>query len=76
MTPASERAINGEYGFVLATYDRAHGLSFWNVDFGFGPLFSATVFGEGEVAVVDLPIADDQAEWLAMPAPLSSEPRP
>lgn len=56
-------------GFVLATRDREHGLSFWNQALGFGPLFQATIFTEREAAEFDLPIADDQPEWLAMPAP-------
>ena len=46
------------------------GLSFWNNEDGFGSLARATVFSETEAAKFDLPIADDQPEWLAMPAPL------
>jgi len=29
------------------------------------------VFSEAEAANFDIPIADDQPEWLALPAPLS-----
>ena len=66
---APPNAVEGPYGFVLATRDGVHGLSFWNNDFGFGPLFNATVFDEDEAAAFDLPIADDEPEWLALPAP-------
>jgi hypothetical protein len=31
---------------------------------------NATVFSESEAAKFDMPIAADQPEWLAMPAPL------
>ena len=72
MTAASDSAAEGAYGFVLGTRDRTHGLSFWSNEHGFGPLFNATVFSEGEAGTLDVPIADDEPEWLAMPAPLGS----
>ena len=68
-------AVEGAFGFVLTTRDHAHGLSFWSDDYGFGPLFNATVFSEAEAALFDVPIADDTPDWLAMPAPLNVEPR-
>ena len=76
MTAASDSAADGAYGFVLATRDRAHGLRFWSNEHGFGPLFNATVFSEGEASTLDVPIADDEPEWLAMPAPLDFGVRP
>ena len=57
-------------GYVLAIRDPEYGLSFWNNDEGFGRLALATVFGEDDAAVFDKPIADDEPEWLTMPAPL------
>ena len=71
-----DAAVEGAFGFVLATRDHAHGLSFWNNDYGFGPLFNATVFSEAEAGEFNLPIADDESEWLAMPAPLRAEQLP
>lgn len=68
-----DAAVNGGFGFVLTTRDHVHGLSFWNNDYGFGPLFNATVFSEAEAAEYDMPIAGDGPEWLAMPAPLRVE---
>jgi hypothetical protein len=67
---SADAAAEGAFGFVLATRDHAHGLSFWNNAYGFGPLFNATVFSEVDAAVFNLPIADDEPEWLALPAPL------
>ena len=61
----------GSDGFVLVIRNSEHGLSFWNVHDGFGRLRLATVFSEREAAAFDIPFADDQPEWLAMPAPLS-----
>ena len=61
----------GVDGFVLATRDREHGLSFWNNTDGFGSLATATVFSEADAATLDKPIANDEPEWLAVPAPLS-----
>ncbi|PZU06527.1 hypothetical protein [Sphingomonas sp.] len=63
-------AVDGTYGFVLATRDPTHGLSFWSADYGYGPLFNATVFSEADAAAHAPAIADDQLEWLALPAPL------
>ena len=76
MTAASDSAAEGGYGFVLATRDRTHGLSFWSSNSGFGPLFNATVFSKAEAGTLDVPIADDQPEWLAIPAPLGTGGRP
>lgn len=76
MSASLDGAVDGAFGFVLATRDRQHGLSFWNNSYGFGPLFNATVFSEAEAATFDVPIADDEPEWLALPAPLPAEPRP
>lgn len=76
MTAASNEGVDGAFGFVLAIRDHRHGLSFWNHAYGFGPLFNATVFGEAEAAMFDLPAADDQPEWLALPAPLEAGERP
>lgn len=70
MSTATDAAADGAFGFVLATRDQVHGLSFWNNQYGFGPLFNATVFAEAETAAFDMPIADDEPEWLALPAPL------
>lgn len=74
-TPMLDRAIGrardeGADGFVLAVCDPQHGLSFWNDAAGFGPLSRARVFSEAEAANHDMPIAHDQPEWIAMPAPL------
>ncbi len=59
----------GVDGFVLATRSRVHGLRFWNHETGFGPLPQASVFTEREAAEYAMPIALDQPEWLALPAP-------
>lgn len=61
----------GVDGFVLATRDIEDGLTFWNSEAGFGALAAATVFSDAEAAHHDVPITDDQPEWLALPAPLS-----
>lgn len=61
----------GADGFVLAIRNAEHGLSFWNKEAGFGRLGDATVFTEAEAARFDKPIAEDEPEWLAMPAPLA-----
>lgn len=71
-----ERALErdtdeGADGFVLTTRHPEYGLSFWNNDSGFGRLRDATVFTEAEAATFNTPIADDEPEWLAMPAPLT-----
>lgn len=56
---------------VLTTRDAEHGLLFWNNDTGFGNLASATLFTEAEAASFDVPIANDEPEWLACPAAVS-----
>ncbi|WP_234415790.1 hypothetical protein [Sphingobium yanoikuyae] len=65
------RAIEeGADGYVLVTRHATHGLSFWNREAGFGRLADASIFSEAEASRLDIPITDDQPEWLAMPAPL------
>lgn len=54
---------------VLATCSKENGLDFWNNANGFGPLGEATVFTPDEAANFDVPIANDEPEWLTMPAP-------
>ena len=61
----------GVDGYVLVTREAETGLLFWNTASGFGSLAAATVFSEAEAANFDPPIADDQPEWLALPAPLN-----
>jgi hypothetical protein len=63
--------LEGVDGFVLATRDKEHGLSFWNNADGFGSLATATVFSEADAAAFDKPLADDEPEWLAAPTPLN-----
>ena len=67
----SRRAAEAEHGLVMAIRDADEGLLFWNSATGFGALETATVFSKAEAANCDLPIAGDQPEWLAMPAPLA-----
>jgi hypothetical protein len=71
-----DAAVEGAFGFVLASRDHGHGLSFWNQDYGFGPLFNATVLSEADAAMVEVPIGNNEPEWLAMPAPLHVEQQP
>ena len=56
---------------VIAMRDGEEGLLFWNNNTGFGPLETADVYTESQAQGADLPIADDQPEWLALPASLS-----
>ena len=72
MADLADAAAEGAFGFVLAIRDRELGSSFWNNRDGFGRLRDATVFTEAEAAAFDVPIADDEPEWLAMPAPLGA----
>ena len=58
----------GARGYVLATGDLEHGLSFWNTKDGFGRLANATVFTDRDAANLDKPIANDEPEWLVLPA--------
>lgn len=67
----TRRVGEPENGMIIATRDAEEGLLFWNSKTGFGSLETATVFSEAEAANYDLPIANDQPEWLAMPAPLA-----
>ena len=60
----------GADGFVLATRDAEHGLSFWTYADAFDRLARARVFSEAEAASFDVQITNAGAEWLAMPAPL------
>ncbi|MBB6125421.1 hypothetical protein [Sphingobium subterraneum] len=53
---------------VIAMRDPEDGLLFWNSRTGFGSLDIADVFTESQAQNTDLPIADDQPEWLALPA--------
>lgn len=62
---------DGANGFVLATRDPEHGLSFWNTGDGSGSLAGATVFSEAEAAAFDTPITGDEPEWLSLPARVS-----
>lgn len=70
MARATREPDEAEEGYVLATRHPEHGLSFWNNDTGFDRLALATVFDAEEAARFDTPIADDEPEWLAVPAPL------
>ena len=60
----------GADGFVLAIRHAEHGLGFWNDTNGFDRLARARIFSEAEAATFEVPIADDEPEWLAIPAPL------
>ncbi len=60
----------GADGFVLTIRHAEHGLSFWNDIDGFERLSRARIFSEAEAGKFDMPIANDEPEWLAMPAPL------
>lgn len=57
-------------GFVLALQHAEYGLSFWNDTTGYDRLVLARVFSGAEAADFDVPLMDDQPDWLAMPAPL------
>ncbi|MDE8650595.1 hypothetical protein [Novosphingobium album (ex Liu et al. 2023)] len=67
----ARRPDEAENGLVIAMRDPEEGLLFWNSADGFGALETATVYSETEASNLDLPIADDQPEWLALPAPLA-----
>lgn len=67
----TRRTGEAEHGLVIAMRDDEEGLLFWNSETGFGSLQTATVFPEAEASNTDLPIASDQPEWLALPAPLA-----
>lgn len=56
---------------VIAMRDDEEGLLFWNSKDGFGSLEAADVYTEEQALKTDLPIADDQPEWLALPSCLS-----
>lgn len=60
----------GADGFVLAIRQAEHGLSFWNDAAGFDRLARARIFSEAEAGSFELPVANDEPEWLAMPGPL------
>jgi hypothetical protein len=57
--------------FVIAMRDSEEGLLFWNSTQGFGALDAADIFSESQALSTNLPIANDQPEWLALPASLS-----
>lgn len=67
----ARRSGEAANGLVIAMRNPEDGLLFWNSADGFGALETATVYSEAEAMSVDLPIANDQPEWLAMPAPLA-----
>lgn len=67
----THRPGEAEHGLVIGTRDAEEGLLFWNSETGFGSLETATVFSEAEASNTDLAIANDQPEWLALPAPLA-----
>lgn len=46
---------------------------YWNNRDGFGGLASATVFTVDEAQRYDLPIANDQPEWVELPVPTSAK---
>lgn len=73
MSARRDATVEGVFGFVLVTRDPKFGLSFWNGADELGALRDATLFTEAEAAVFDVPTADNEPEWLAMPAPLRSE---
>lgn len=52
---------------VLTKSDREHGLSYWNVETGFGRLGDATVFSPQDAEAMPAIIADDEPEWATMP---------
>jgi hypothetical protein len=52
---------------LIAKLAAANGLDFWNKDSGFGRLADATVFTPAEAAEFDLPIVNDEPEWITMP---------
>ena len=56
-----------EQHFVISTVDPGEGLLFWNINDGFVSLEHATVFSEREAALYDLPIANSEPEWMALP---------
>lgn len=57
---------------VIAMRDKEEGLLFWNDNQGFGSLETAQVYTEEQALKTDLPIADDQPEWLALPSSLTA----
>lgn len=67
----ARRTDEAANGLVIAMRNPEEGLLFWNSADGFGALETATVYSEAEAANTDLPIADDQPEWLALPVPLA-----
>lgn len=54
--------------YVIATRNAEWGLSFWNDQTGFDSLRAAATFTEEQAQNYDLPIANDQPEWLELPA--------
>lgn len=62
----ARRARQPDRGLVIAMSSDDGGLLFWNARAGFGPLGDATFFSEAEADNYDLPIADNQPEWLSV----------
>lgn len=61
------RGATSDGSLVLTIRDAKEGLLFWNAADGFGSLDRATVYSQGQAANTDLPIADDQPEWIGLP---------
>ena len=72
LTKAVVRGDNSSAGYVLALRDGHDGLLFWNGTDGYVDLAHAAVFSEDEANNYDVPISDDQPEWVALPAPSPS----
>ncbi|QPI75517.1 hypothetical protein [Sphingobium sp. Cam5-1] len=65
---ALTRNATPDRSLILATRDAEEGLLFWNAADGFGSLERATVYSEAEAAQAGAVIADDEPEWLVLPA--------
>ena len=65
---ALARVAAPDRSYVLATRHADEGLLFWNLADGFGSLERASVYSEAEAASADVVIADDEPEWLQLPA--------
>lgn len=55
---------------VIAMRDDEEGLLFWNSADGFGSLEAADIYTEEQASKTDLPIANEQPEWLELPRSL------
>ena len=65
----AENPHDGLDGYVLAVRSPEGDIAYWNNTDGLGALSSATVFHGNEAAGVN-PLPFEDAEWLALPAPL------